>query len=164
MKKTHYANTYESIFESHDILGNPFMEYTKRELETAFLAHKSLYDQSSLGSAPRRQAFNALAQIEIAFDAYGQAIKQFDVFVDEDTSLRHVLEDSYEIGNGTYKTIEDMRREVGLPGVVVASGELLGTTVEVTKDLTKKASNGLFNGIFHASSWLRTKTDPANRK
>jgi hypothetical protein len=162
--RKNYGNSLEVIFECTDILANPFMEYTKVELESAFNTQQTIYTASVIGSAPRRQSFNAMAHIEIAFDAYAKGIKQFDVFVDDSTSLRDVLEDSYEIAHGIDKTIEDMRRDVGIPGVVVVGNELLTTTVEKTKGFSRKASNTFFDGIFQATSWLNTKTDPSNRK
>lgn len=164
MKKNHYTNTFEVVFESSNILANPFMDYTKLELENGFNMQENVYKSSALGSAPRRQAFSAMAHIEVAFDAYAKAIKQFDVYVDDDTTLRDVLEDAYEIAHGHVLSVEDMRRNAGLPGLVVSSHEVIESTMEKTKDLSRKASNTFFDGIFHATNWLNRKTDPSNRK
>lgn len=163
MKKNAYVNTFEVIFESSDILANPFMDYTKLQLEKGFEIQEDIYKSSPLGSAPRRQAFSAMAHIEVAFDAYAKAIRQLDVYVDNDTTLRDILEDSYEIAHGVVKSVEDMQRNAGLPGLVVSGNEMLESTMEKTKDLSKKASNTLFDGIFLATAWLNKKTDPTNR-
>ena len=159
-----YVNTFEMVFENTDILSNPFMDYTKAELQAGYELQEKVYKSAAPGSAPRRQAFSFIAHIEVAFDAYAKAIKQFDVYVDEDTTLRDVLEDSYEIAHGQPRTVEEMRRLAGLPAIVSASSSVVETTVEKTKDISVKAGNALIDGIFHATSWLNKKTDPAKRK
>lgn len=163
MKRNAYVNTFEVVFESSDILANPFMDYTKAELEKGFELQEGVYKTTAPGSAPRRQAFSAMAHIEVAFDAYAKAIKQFDVYVDEDTTLRDILEDSYEIAHGQLRTVEEMRVSAGLPGLVVSGNEMIESAMVKTKDLSRKASNSLFDGIFHATNWLNKKTDPSNR-
>lgn len=155
-----YVNQYESIFTNHDILSNPFMEFTKAELQEAYENLQGQYERAAIGSAPRRQAFNGIACIEVAFDAYARSIKLFDVYVDEDTTLRDVLEDSYEISNGTAKTIEELRRDVGLPSVIQVGSELIGGAVKTTK----KAGDKFVDGLFTVSNWLSKKTDPSKRK
>lgn len=158
------VEVFESIFENSDILSNPFMDYTKAELEVGFELQQSMYMKAEVGSAPRRQAFTAIANVEIAFDAYAKGIKQFNIYVDDSTTLRDVLEDSYEVAHGEARTVEEMRHEAGLPSVVLVSSELLSTTIQKTKVISQKASNSLFDGIFHATHWLSNKTDPSKRK
>ena len=160
MKKQAYVNQMEYIFESSDILANPFMDYTKAELQHGFELQEGIYRSAAIGSAPRRAAFSAMAQIEVAFDAYAKAIKQFNVYVDEETTLRDILEDSYEIAHGVEKTVEEMRTDAGMSSIAAVSHEV----VDKTKDISKKVSNSLFDGIFHASTWLSGMTNPSKRK
>lgn len=156
MKKQNCVNQFEVIFENSDILSNPFMDYTKAELEESFSQHQEVYTKSQVGSAPRRQAFTAMAHVEVAFDAYAKGIKQFNLYVDDQTTLRDIIEESYEASHGELVTVEDMRK--------LASPSPIADTLVKTKDVSKKAGESFLDGIFHATSWLSTKTNPSNRK